>query len=102
MRSYQPFLEPEQEEALYIRNDRAHEITVRIVDASMESNTDIPPGGFQGFNEGIFCEATLIEAQDENGRVLARVNSVACTTQTWIIAEDGTATFVPGRAEPPK
>jgi hypothetical protein len=97
-----PFLEPEHAPALYVRNDRPHVIKIRIVDPSGETMWEIPAGGLRGWSRRVACDATLIEAQDENGQILTHVNGGGCSIQTWVVNKDGSANLVPGRVERPK
>jgi len=96
-----PFVEPDAKgPGLYIRNDRPERIKVRIVFRNSAIVTEqIAPGAIRGYPTAVSCDATLIEATQESGYILGRLDSGGCVEQTWVIGADGTTQFLPGHAE---
>lgn len=95
-----PFLEPEDTEASpYVRNDSPETVKIRLVDPGGELTDTVPSGKMHGYGQGTDCKVTRIEARFFSGVVIGSVDADGCTTQTWIIASDGTTRLEPGMVE---
>ncbi len=86
----------ERDDQLYVRNDRADEITITI-NAVRRSSIKVSPGQLRALGD-LACIDSLLVATDPTGKEVARLTGDKdCHTRTWIFAPDGSVRLEPGR-----